>query len=419
MSRVRLRHVIQVNPGSPVFDRLSAEDELTFLPMEAVWADARLDVSRVRTKAAVLTGYTRFQDGDVLVPKITPTFEAGRSVLIGGLLNRAGAGTTELHVLRPGGSIDPRFLTYVTQSHPFLRLGEAEMYGVAGQKRVPDDFVRDFVVDLPDLTEQRRVADFLDGRLRRIDRLRAAVDRRISRSAERRGAHFQDVVKRSGGPDLTTLDIRGNRDWPALPLSKVLDQLTNGYVGPTRDLLVDEGARYLQSLHIKNGSIDFERRPYFVPETWLAERTRITLRVGDLLLVQTGALGEVALVDERFAGSGCHALLIARPNAARVSSEYLWCLFRSSWGRNLLLREQTGALHPHLEAGKVREVVVPVPSLDTQAVIVKECAEYAGVALGIERASARQLCLLDERRQALITAAVTGQIDVTTARGAE
>src|SRR5690606_25789901 len=136
MKTVRLRHVAQVNPTTPAFDRLALDDEVTFLPMEAVWPGARLDRSASRKKGAVINGFTRFQNGDVLVPKITPTFEAGRAVLIDGLLNGVGTGTTELHVLRPGPQIDGRFLYYAVNTHAFLKFGKSEMYGVAGQQRV-------------------------------------------------------------------------------------------------------------------------------------------------------------------------------------------------------------------------------------------------------------------------------------------
>ncbi|WP_445269812.1 restriction endonuclease subunit S [Streptomyces sp. DSM 41634] len=418
MNIVRLRHLAQVNPLTPAFDRLAHEDELTFLPMEAVWPGSRLDISRRRTKASVATGYTRFQDGDVLVPKITPTFEAGRAVLIGGLLGGVGAGTTELHVVRPGPQIEPRFLLHVVNTHSFLKLGEAEMYGVAGQQRVPDSFLRDVPLELPSLEEQRRIADFLDAETARIDGLNRATRHQQQLVTERQDVAFHDSVQGEGGPDLNEIEPEtADPAWRMLPLNHALNQLTNGYVGPTRDLFVDDGVRYLQSLHIKNGRIDFARKPYFVTQEWAAERPRIRLGFEDLLIVQTGAIGEVGLVDEEYAGASCHALLIARTNRSILAPRYLWHAFRSHWGRSALLREQTGALHPHLEAGNVRFMKVPVPALDTQLRVVARTEEISKDTLAIEHALSRRLRLQSERRQALITAAVTGQFDVSTASG--
>lgn len=119
MTRVRLRHVAMINPPAPAFDNLASDAEVTFLPMEAVWPGRRLDLSRRRQKESVATGFTRFQNGDVLVPKITPTFEAGRAVLVSGLVNGVGTGTTELHVVRPGRELDGRYLLHLVNTHHF------------------------------------------------------------------------------------------------------------------------------------------------------------------------------------------------------------------------------------------------------------------------------------------------------------
>jgi len=58
--------------------------------------------------------------------------------------------------------------------------------------------------------------------------------------------------------------------WKAIQLARMSTKLTNGFVGPTRDILRDEGVRYLQSLHIKGGRIIFDA-PYFVAEQWSVE----------------------------------------------------------------------------------------------------------------------------------------------------
>ena len=73
--RKRLRHIARINPLSPRFDRLPDDAAVPFLPMEKVWPEG-LDLSEQRPKSAVSIGYTRFESGDVIVPKITPTFEA-------------------------------------------------------------------------------------------------------------------------------------------------------------------------------------------------------------------------------------------------------------------------------------------------------------------------------------------------------
>jgi type I restriction enzyme, S subunit len=73
---VRLRQLVTVNPPTPQFDRLRDDAEVPFLPPEAVWPGDHFDPSRRRRKGDVSVGYTRFIEGDILLPKITPTFQA-------------------------------------------------------------------------------------------------------------------------------------------------------------------------------------------------------------------------------------------------------------------------------------------------------------------------------------------------------
>jgi type I restriction enzyme S subunit len=185
----RVRMVAQVNLESRGFGgRLQADDLVTFLPLEAVWPGDRLDTSRVRCWRDVGSGFTRFVEGDVLVPKITPTFEAGRAVVARGLVGGIGVGSTELHVLRPGREIDADFLAYVANTTPFLEGGRASMFGVAGQQRVTDGFVRDFRFALPSLSEQKRLASELRCRVLEAAEMRDLQRRRLALILERRDA---------------------------------------------------------------------------------------------------------------------------------------------------------------------------------------------------------------------------------------
>lgn len=167
---IKLHHVAQVNPSTAEFDRLSPDAEIPFVPLEAVWRDGVL-LSRRRPRSEVQTGFTRFREGDILVPKITPTFQADRSVIAEGVEGGIGAGTTELHVVRVGSDVDVRYIRYLFSTRPFLHGGEAEMIGVAGQKRVPDEWLRQQSIFVSSQPRQRAIADFLDAETARIDAL--------------------------------------------------------------------------------------------------------------------------------------------------------------------------------------------------------------------------------------------------------
>ena len=168
--------------------------EATFLPMESIGEHGDLDCSATRYVDDVRNSYTQFFDGDVLVAKITPCFENGKGAIVNGTLNGIGFGTTELHVLTPTSEIDARYLYYTTISDRFRKLGEAAMFGAAGQKRVPENFVRNYRIPVPPLAEQRTIVDQLDVETTRIDALMERARGAIALVNERRAALIAAAV---------------------------------------------------------------------------------------------------------------------------------------------------------------------------------------------------------------------------------
>ncbi len=185
---IRLRYRARINPTRSELNGTPGDLDVSFVPMESVYEYGGLKLDQTRPLAEVATGYTYFRNGDVLTAKITPCFENGKGSIADGLVNGIGFGTTELHVLRPCPGLDRRFLFYFTISHAFRRLGAAEMYGAGGQKRVPDDFVRDFRQPIPSSAEQKAIAAFLDRETARIDALVEKKRRQIELLQEKRSA---------------------------------------------------------------------------------------------------------------------------------------------------------------------------------------------------------------------------------------
>ena len=424
MREVRLRYVAQINPPTLAFSRLADDDELTFLPMESVWPGKWQQLSQVRKKADVAVGYTRFQDGDILVPKITPTFEASRSILVSGLLGGVGAGTTELHVVRPGPEIERRYLLYIFHTHPFLKNGEAEMYGVAGQQRVPDEFLRDFRVLIPSVSEQRRIADFLDAETARIDVLVRHRNRQLQLLQERALAYLSERLF----PGILS-DPLNEYPWTWLPkIQKDRPLVRLGYVcriqggvtvDSSRQLDGDVVTRpYLRVANVQDGRIDLSSVTEITVPRAVAARS--TLRPGDVLMTEGGdidKLGRGTVWHGELPGALHQNHVFAlRPNTDRLDAEYLALLTRSLHGRCYF--ESTGVRSTNLastSSSKVLAFPIPLPPLEQQRQVV---AEIHRALDEMERAKSvlqRQIEVLVERRQALITAAVTGQFDVTTA----
>lgn len=410
----RLRHCLAVDPPISAAVRDDPERRVSFLPMEAISEQGGLDLSRTIRVGDAVAGYTFVADGDVVIAKVTPCFENGKGARASGLETGVGFATTEVFTLRPTGEMDPRFLDFLLRSTNFRQYGTARLTGAGGLKRLSATDLRNFEVMLPPPSQQRVIADFLDRETARIDMLIAEQQRLVELLRERRESVADLILAELGLriPDRLEDYAGGLPDgWRVVLLGQALEQLTNGFVGPTRDILVEQGIRYIQGTHIKHGRIDFERRPFYVSHSWHEERPRIHLRAGDVLIVQTGDVGKVAVVPPAFGDASCHALLIARTRRNILSGEYLATFLSSRLGYQSLLVRATGALHPHLESG-IRNAPVVVPPPHVQDHVVDAVNEQTSKIDTLIAETERFIELSRERRSALITAAVTGQIDL-------
>ena len=134
--------------------------EVSFVPMVALSEfRPKFDFLAERPLREVRKGFTHFAEGDVLFAKITPCMENGKGAVAVGLRNGLGCGTTELHVLRPQGGIDPHYLYHFLHQESFRRAAESNFTGTAGQARVPTAFMKEAEISVAPLNEQRRIVE--------------------------------------------------------------------------------------------------------------------------------------------------------------------------------------------------------------------------------------------------------------------
>ena len=204
----RFRFVVEINPSKQEITKdqklrsLNANSEVSFLPMDAVGDDGTLRLDQLKPISLVEAGYSYFKEGDVTIAKITPCFENGKGAVMKGLFNGIGFGSTELIVVRPKKIAISDYIHWVFISHYFRLLGEGWMYGAGGQKRVPDDFVREFGIGLPSLDEQIQVSKFLDQQTAKMDELISHAHQGIDLLKERRSALISAAVTGK-------IDVRG------------------------------------------------------------------------------------------------------------------------------------------------------------------------------------------------------------------
>lgn len=195
-----IKYTSSVNPSG---DRAQKDEQVTFLPMEAVWANGEYDVSKVDSRHIFPVSLTEFKQGDVLLAKITPCFENGKGAFLEKLSTDKGIGSTEFHVFRVHkNQLGSRFLYYVIHNQAFRSFAKVFMEGTAGQKRVTTPFISNTKIPIPSLEEQRRIVDFLDRKTAEIDQAIAQKQRLIELLKEQKAILIDRAVTQGIDPNV-------------------------------------------------------------------------------------------------------------------------------------------------------------------------------------------------------------------------
>lgn len=388
---------------------------VSFIPMEAVGEYGGLALDEVRELEDVYNGYTYFADGDVCIAKITPCFENGKGALANGLTNGVGFGTTELHVIRPGPNVDAQFLFYVSIADDFRKIGESEMYGAGGQKRIDEGFIKDWMPPLPPLETQRRIARFLDEKTARIDALIEKKRALLERLAEKRQALITRAVTKGLNPTAplkpSGIDWLGDipEHWEVMPVKRIA-KLESGH---TPDRKVDAYWEDCEIPWVSLNDTAVLRSGDYISDT--------TFKINELGLANSSArmLPERAVVFTRDATIG-ESAITTRPMAVsqhiiawlcdenRVVPEFLLLAIYGMKGE--LLRLTNGSTIGTIGLADVKSIRLALPPVSEQTEIVANAFYQKEYIDGVAGTVERSIEGLAEYRSALITSAVTGQL---------
>lgn len=413
----RLRYSILSNPVRS--EVVSWEDDklVSFVPMDAVGEQGGMDTSQEKPLGDVYTGYTYFSERDIVVAKITPCFENGKGAIAKGLVNGVGFGTTEFHVLRPLQEISTEWLFYLTISDPFRKIGGAQMLGAGGQKRVPEDFIKNFRTGIPSLAEQRKIAVFLDWKTSQIDVLIAKKQELLEKLKEKRLSVITQAVTKGLNPDAPRRDS-GNpwlgqlpAHWEVVPLGFLMTMSGGMTPSMANAEYWDGDIPWVTPKDMKqpriSDSIDH------VTETALTETSIALIPVNAILTVVRGmilahsfpvAVTEGAVtINQDMKAIRCEE---------RLEVEYLFvCLTGFAKAFSSLAQESAHGTRK-LETSTLKKFAIPVPPRDEQLAIARFLKDAQLKIEQMADANSAAIDRLIEYRSALITAATTGKIDV-------
>ncbi|MFT5633243.1 MAG: type I restriction enzyme S subunit [Rubritalea sp.] len=404
----RLRFSITSNPIKSEVNEIDDVTLVSFVPMESVSEKGSINVSKAKEKGEVYSGYTYFAENDILIAKITPCFENGKGAKAKGLINGIGFGTTEFHVLRPNTEINADWLLYLTQSHLFRKKGEAEMIGAGGQKRIPEDYIKNYLVGVPCSDEQQKIAAFLDWKTGQIDALIKKKKQIIEKLEEQRTSVITQAVTKGLNPNAPMKDSeipwlgKVPQHWDVLRAKFVSQVFVPERSKP--ELNSTNGIPWITMENIGESNLSTPNR--FVSQSALIETGSRKLSPNAVISSCVGNFGQASInqfecvINQQLQAYIC----------SKVAPKFLrFCILTS---KDYFESKATASTLAYVNKKGFEEMTIPLPSEDEQRKIIQYVEKKVLYITETKKLAKQAILKLTEYRSSLITAATTGKIDV-------
>ncbi len=391
--------------------RYSEYNEVPFVPMNLIPIATLFSKEYILKSSDTLSSGTYFEPGDILLAKITPSFENGKQSIIEELPTPFGIATTEIIPIREiEGISDKIYLFYYLLVPDVRALLTARMKGTTGRLRLGTEALADLEIPLPPLAEQRRIVAKLEILFTQLD---AAVDS-LKKAQAQLQRYRQSVLKSAFEGELTREWREGKSDsWENIKLSEFI-ALESGSrpKGGVRGIL--EGIPSLGGEHLNDkGGFNFAKIKY-VPEEYFESLNKGIIYPYDIIVVKDGATtGKTSFVDDifphQYAAVNEH-LFIVRVDPEVAFPKFVFYYLFSSKGQQQILSDFRGATVGGISRNFPLSVDVPVPPLSEQEQIVSELERHLSVADAAEATLDAELKRAERLRQSILKHAFSGKL---------
>ncbi len=383
-----------INPSHIVNEQCCPDDEIS-----------------ISVETAERLKFWTMQVGDIVTAR---RGELGRSAVITPEQDGWICGTGSLRVRPMPDRVTARYLHTVLQSNyarDWLNLSSVG----STMANLNEGILGQLPVALPEVAEQKEIATHLDRETARIDALVAKKTRFIELLREKRQALITHAVTKGLDP---SVKMKGSgvewlgevpEHWELVPLKYLTPSLTVGIVVNPSDYVSDEGLPFLYGGDIGEGEIYAETARRISRED-SQRNAKTRLMAGDLVTVRVGAPGVTAVVPPECEGGNCASVMLIR--RGHFESDWLCYVMNSRVVRYQVEVVQYGAAQEQFNISHAVDFLIPVPPREEQAAIAFALNQERKRVDALLRKTEHSITLLKERRSALITAAVTGQIDL-------
>ena len=364
----------------------------------------------------------KVQDGDVIVSTVRTYLEAiapitnpPENMLV----------STGFAVIRPNSNFDKGFASYCLRARGFIEEVVTRSVGVSYPAINSTDLIN-ITIPLIPINEQQKIANFLDHETAKIDTLIAKQEKLIELLKEKRQAVISHAITRGissqGKPNAPMKDSGVEwlgevpEHWVVSPL-KYYSKMQGGFAFSSDDFS-ESGVQLLKIANVYQNRLALERQPTFLNESYLSSHKDFVVTNGDILMSLTGTLGKQDYGFAVLVENNNEFLLnqrVAKINADKTNilQEYLLFSLWSDSYLSQLYSLPSGTKQANLSNDDVMGIVIAFPStIKEQEEIVQYVASKLERFKLLHDRCSKKIDLLKERKTALISAAVTGKIDV-------
>ena len=276
-----------------------------------------------------------------------------------------------------------------------------------------------FEVPLPPLTERNQISNFLDYETRKIDHLIEKQQQLIELLKEKRQAVISHAVTKGLDRNVPMKD--SGVEWLGevpehwqTPCTKYLLEIPITDGPHETPQFVDEGIPFISAEAIHKGKINFDKkRGYIKPELNDIYSKKYSPKLEDIYMVKSGATtGKVAMVETEEKFNIWSPLAVFRCNKIKILPKFLLAVFNSNHFYDALVLNWSYGTQQNIGMGVLSNIEIPCPPINEQEEIIQHIDNELKVFKNLENKANHAIQLMQERRTALISAAVTGKIDV-------
>jgi type I restriction enzyme S subunit len=395
-------NVVEVNPRR----KLVQGEQYSFIPMEALSTDSP-NVTSIQRRVWGRSSGSKFQNGDVLLARITPSAENGKTALVN-LPDARGFGSTELIVLSPkkGGIEDSRLLYYLVKFEKIRKQAIQRMTGSTGRQRIPPEALDDILCPVPPEPEQRRIASVLST----VDEVIQKTDEIIEQTQRLKKGLMQKVLTTGIGHTRFKKTEIGEipEEWSVVTVGQVCD--VRGGKRLTKGHALVEGATdhpYIRVVDFRDGTVDASALK-FISDSTFKLISRYTISSDDVYLSIVGTIGLAGSVPIELSGASLTENAAKLCNLRDISKEFLSYLLNSKVVQRQIRSLLGKTSQPKLALFRIKKLLLTLPSLGEQKQIVS-LLSAADQVLTQERGRKHQL---EQLMKGLMQVLLTGRVRV-------